>query len=233
MSLDTSHRIVDVSSRALIAGIACIACIACTAALGAAPATTTPLHTAVAAHLAATASPAQADDDEDAPTAAAPALWVPYDLMVGLHNLPKRYTCEQLTRKFRAVLASIGARPDARILAYQCDPGIGNRGRSPRLHLHFELPRIIGGGTSHDAGFGLSATSARMQTVRLEPGSPSALDDSDCQLLRQMKRTLFSALPLHVVSYHLACLAPGAAQPGFALSLQAPSAAAPALASTD
>ncbi len=72
-----------------------------------------------------------------------PAIWTSHDLIVSLDHLPKLYSCDDLWYKFRDVLRAIGARPDMRILAYQCGRGLGSLGYSPQVHLHFSIPQTL------------------------------------------------------------------------------------------
>jgi hypothetical protein len=150
-----------------------------------------------------------------------PAVWVPRELLVQLHDLPKLYSCDALERKFRSVVTNLGARPDVRVLAYRCGPGSGRAGYSPSIHLHFQTPQVVAGAQTQWSSFDANRTNVRSEIVRLRPGEPSALDDSDCALLRQMKSTLFPALSIHSINYRLACQAPPSAHPRFDLSVAA------------
>jgi hypothetical protein len=134
------------------------------------------------------------------------ATWRPYDLIVDLHNLPVRYSCDDLWYKFHDVLLALGARPDLQILAYRCEAGRdSNDARSPRVQLRFNLPEALDKSLAR-----MADVQATPQTVRLTPGHPVSLQTSDCELLRQMKNELLPALdkPTQVVSFDLACAAP-------------------------
>jgi hypothetical protein len=123
-----------------------------------------------------------------------PAQWTQQDLIVSLHDLPRRYSCDDLWYKFRDVLLAIGARADYKILPYDCN------GPAPRVQLKFLLPREIGAAQQQWAD--LSVT---RKTVRLQPGEPATLDASDCELVKQMKDLLLTALPVKVVGSELTC----------------------------
>jgi hypothetical protein len=49
-----------------------------------------------------------------------PAVWIAHNMMVDLHDMPKRYGCEDLRHKFRDMLLSIGARQDLKVVPYRC-----------------------------------------------------------------------------------------------------------------
>jgi hypothetical protein len=140
-----------------------------------------------------------------------PAIWTQYDMLVDLHQLPKRYSCDALWYRFHDVLWSIGAREIKEILPYQCGSAAGELALSPRVHLRFSLPSVV---RSDQAVLRVAST-----TIRLEPGEPRSLDASDCALLSQMKDTLFAALPVRVVSSSLECTATNHSQ--FSVSVQA------------
>jgi len=147
-----------------------------------------------------------------------PATWRPYDLIIDLHALPVRYSCDDLWYKFHDVLLALGARPDLEILAYRCEPGLDDRAaRSPHVQLRFNLPETVDPSQARWAD--IQATAA---TVRLAPGHPAALHDSDCELLRQMKDELFATLdqPTRVVGFALACAAPHTARWPFNVTVQ-------------
>ena len=76
-------------------------------------------------------------------SAPAPAVWSRHALIVDLHDLPRRYTCDELWYKFKDVLLAIGAAPQMRILPYRCERRVGAMAYSPKVELDFSLPRIL------------------------------------------------------------------------------------------
>jgi hypothetical protein len=154
---------------------------------------------------------------------AAAATWRPYDLIIDLHNLPIRYSCDDLWYKFHDVLLALGARPDLQVLAYRCERGLQTQAaRSPRVELRFNLAETVDKSQARWADIIATPT-----TVRLAPGHPASLHDTDCELLRQMKDELLAALTpsTRVVSFDLACAAPDTARWPFNVTVQALSAA--------
>ena len=145
-----------------------------------------------------------------------PAVWAPHDLIVDLRNLPKRYTCDDLWYKFRAVLLAIGARPDLKILPYRCEPRAGSAAFSPKVHLRFSTARTVSGTDTRWAD-----VRAGSRLVHLQPGTPDRIDDQDCELLSQMKATLLRYLDDHVVEFNLACQALRRANPPFGMTVSA------------
>lgn len=128
------------------------------------------------------------------------AVWSAHDLIVRLEHLPTVYSCDDLWYKFHDVLRAIGARPDLKILAYQCGPKLGSLAFSPKVHLYFFIPEASGHAHVHHADL-----RAAPHTVRLTPGHPPSITSSDCELLRQIKNGLLAALPDRVLSFNLAC----------------------------
>ncbi len=144
-----------------------------------------------------------------------PAQWRPNDLIVELHDLPKVYSCDELWYKFHGVLLQIGARPRMNILAYDCGSEAGAAAYSPRVHLQFQTLEAI---PANDARW--ADTQAAYRTVRLGPGSPTTLNDSDCELLSQIKDLLLPALSDdHTIAFHLACQSVSARHAAFALTV--------------
>jgi hypothetical protein len=146
-----------------------------------------------------------------APLTGLPASWVAHDLNIDLHNMPQRYSCDDLQRKFHDVLLLLGARPDLRVLATRCESG----SRSPSVRLQFAMPELA----QHTAkpGVGIEAAAA---VVRLEPGHPGSLYAADCELMRQIKDRLLTPLSQHVVNFNLACSAAASRGARFTLSVQ-------------
>jgi hypothetical protein len=149
-----------------------------------------------------------------APVIAQPAEWMPHDMVIDLQNLPKRYSCDDLWYRFRDLLLKLGARPQMRIFAYRCEAALGDRARSPQVHLQFQLPEALHGKEARWADMRATET-----TVRLGPGEPASFDASDCELLRQIKDTLLADLSTPVVSYQLPCEAAKASR-HFGLSVE-------------
>jgi len=150
--------------------------------------------------------------------AAQPAEWRSFDLLVRLQNLPRTYSCDDLWYKLHDLLLKLGARAYMTITPYHCGFAGGGPATSPSLELKFQLPRVLVGGATRYAQIPVIK-----ETVRLAPGSPASLADKDCELVRQLQSTLFAALPLRVSAADFHCTA---AQPAFALNVQAPIAAA-------
>jgi hypothetical protein len=145
-----------------------------------------------------------------------PATWRPYDLIVDLHDLPQRYSCDDLWYKFHDVLLAIGARADLKIVTYRCERSQSeSNARSPRAQLQFALPELLSPAQSRWAQ--LQATTT---TVRLAPGQPKSLQSTDCELLQQMKDGLLASLSQRIVSFDLACAAPHPARWPFHVTVQ-------------
>ncbi len=141
--------------------------------------------------------------------------WVAFDLVVNLRSLPRRYSCEDISQKMRDVLLAVGAHPE-NVFAYRCEQGLGTQSRSPEVHLRFSLPEALGESRGR-----ASDMSVVRKTVELQPGHPPSLGGSDCELLREIKGALLTVLPVQIVSYRLACEAPGRALPPFRISVSA------------
>ncbi len=144
---------------------------------------------------------------------AQPAVWVSHKIIIDLHNLPQRYSCDDLWYKFRAVLFAIGARP-TQVLPYRCQRAAAQDAYSPQVQLTFYTPEIARG-----ASVRTPDVQARAQSVRLAPGVQPHLDAGDCELLRQMKDTLFRYLGDPIPEFSLPCAAASANTPAFSLTV--------------
>lgn len=145
-----------------------------------------------------------------------PAVWTAHTLIVDLGNLPKRYSCDDLWYKFKAVLLTLGARSDLKIFPFRCERSVGSTAYSPKVQLEFSTPRAV---SAKDAQWAdLQAVS---KSIRLQPGSPDRLDAKDCELLDQIKSTLLPYLEDPVTGFNLACQAPQTAEPSFGLTVTA------------
>jgi hypothetical protein len=119
------------------------------------------------------------------------AEWMPHELIVGLTDLPRAYSCNDLWYRFHDVLSAIGAR-EMRILTYDCSDTATHAHGSPQVELKFQLPGAL---TSANARF--ADLAANNSAVRFLPGSPRSLSADDCELMRQITAGLFGALGLH------------------------------------
>ncbi len=159
-----------------------------------------------------------------------PAVWTAHTLIVDLRNLPQHYSCDELWYKFKAVLLTLGARSDMKILPYRCERSPGSTVYSPKVQLEFSSPRAV---SAKDAQW--ADMQALSKSIRLEPGSPDRIDAKDCDLLAQIKSTLLPYLGDAVTGFNLACQAPQSAEPLFGLTITAlipVSKSGPAVAST-
>ena len=152
----------------------------------------------------------------DAEEAAQPAVWSPHVLIIDLHDLPKRYTCDELWYKFRDVLTAIGARADMKILPYRCERALGAAAHSPKVQLEFSVPRRVQGQQAR-----VAQVQVQTKSVRLEPGAPGHLDNADCALLNQIRGTLLRSIGSQVTDFRLNCQAPSTGVPPFDLTVRA------------
>jgi hypothetical protein len=152
------------------------------------------------------------------------AMWERRDVLVDLRNLPKRYSCDDLRRKFRDVLLRLGAGPRMEIKPNRCTRSAGPAARSPSVRLEIYVPRALAHAKASAAAVNVVA-----RDVRIAPGEPSTIDASDCVLLRQMR----PALPGHVVAYRLPCRAPRTTKLAFSVTVRALVPQQPAAVPTD
>jgi hypothetical protein len=138
------------------------------------------------------------------PAVTVPAEWRSFDIIVTLQALPATYSCDDLWYKFRDVLLTLGARAYMTVTPYHCGASGGSQGRSPSVHVQFQLPQPLHGDATR-----YEQISAVTRTIRLKPGTPPTLKAGDCELVRQLKSALFDALPVRVTTTDFSCQADG------------------------
>lgn len=132
-----------------------------------------------------------------------PALWRTYDMIINFHNLSRTYTCNQLWSAFHGILLRLGAWPyGINILPYQCSPAPNGDMKSPNVEVRFQMPIFLQGVAVKSA-----PAQAIEGTIRLAPGEPKTLQDSDCQLLQQIDQTMLASMPVRIDAEHFDCAA--------------------------
>ncbi|MGH8201582.1 MAG: hypothetical protein ACREVO_14675 [Steroidobacteraceae bacterium] len=150
-------------------------------------------------------------------SAARPALWRNYDILVNLQKLPRTYTCNQLWYEFHGILLRLGAWPySINILPYHCSPTPSGYLRSPDVEVRFQLPIFLSSGVKS------APAEAIERTIRLAPGEPKTLQPSDCQLLQQTEQMLLGSIEAHVDADHFDCAAPPPRGANFNVTLSLP-----------
>jgi hypothetical protein len=144
------------------------------------------------------------------------ATWEQRDLIIKLDPLPKRYACNALWYKFRDVLQAVGAKPGMSILVYPCEGKADLAVLAPSVHLQFFMPVLLPKATAGWAQF-----KAAPRKIELAPGHPPSLDNSDCDLMRQIKSALLDSLVQHIDHAALTCQPSKASTQSFSLELDA------------
>lgn len=150
---------------------------------------------------------------EHASTVGQPAAWMPHDMIVGLSELPRRYSCDDLWYKFHDLLLTLGARPDMKILTYQCGPG--TEGHSPQVQLRFSLPELLP--PTQVRWMNLQAAP---RDLRLTSGHPRSWKAGDCELMRQVKDALLIPITEQVLDFQLACGKPSASKQNYSITVR-------------
>ena len=141
-----------------------------------------------------------------------PALWRTYDMIVDLDNLPRTYTCDELWYVFYDLLARLGTPYGSlNVLPYHCSRTPSGDLRSPRVQVHFQMPRVL-----HGKAVKWATLRAVRRRIFIGPGKPKRLTAADCQLLSQIRATLLESMPVKIVRSNLNCASGG----HFGLTLQ-------------
>jgi hypothetical protein len=165
----------------------------------------------------AAAAPA-ADAARGGATAAQPALWRTYDMIVNLQKLPRTYTCDELWYEFHGILLQLGAWSySINILPYHCSPTPSGDMKSPDVQVHFQLPFFLQGPAAKYA-----TAKAVERTIRLSPGEPKTLHPADCELMQQISQTLLASLPVRLDQQRFDCSAAPRRAAGFKVAVTLP-----------
>jgi hypothetical protein len=168
--------------------------------------------------FAATAAAPAGDASHGSTTAAQPALWRTYDMIVNLQKLPRTYTCDELWYEFHGILLQLGAWSySINILPYHCSPTPSGDMKSPDVQVHFQLPFFLQGAAAKYA-----SAKAVERTIRLLPGEPQTLHPGDCELMQQISQTLLASLPVRLDQQRFDCSAAARRAAAFKVTVTLP-----------
>ena len=160
----------------------------------------------------------------DAPPAVN-AVWIERDLTFTYMGHTSYYSCDGLRDKVRLVLRQLGARPDLKVTARNCMRQSGPEWTpavrivaafpaeaTPELMAELaasaperELAARVGGKPVTEA---TAQFPARWKRVEFQSG-PSGLrdiDDGDCDLMEQLRRSVFDKIGVRVLEYDVNCV---------------------------
>jgi len=144
------------------------------------------------------------------------AVWARQTFFFEYHASSVRYTCDALGQKLRSVLVALGAHQDLEIRARPCDPAAEVSRfeitmRSPKaaslkeLEAYFrddpkaELIARLHGQTIDANTLHQHRFDATWRTVSLGKLRSVALQQSDCELIRQMRDGVFGRFSLKII----------------------------------
>jgi hypothetical protein len=142
-----------------------------------------------------TTGPAAAD--VPAAPAEQTAVWQTKDLVFSYQGFTTRYTCDGLRDKLRQVLLLLGARDDLTVFPSGC-LGEGRVNPYPAVQIHLTVLQPVSGAAP--AG----AMPAQWLPVNLI--AFDALEDSDCELVQQIKDNLLPLFAVRAVDSQTNCV---------------------------
>ncbi len=129
-----------------------------------------------------------------------PAVWKEMEFKFSYHGFTTNYSCDGLKYKVRMILAALGARPDPQIRATGCEIG-GGVAFAPRLHVVTAFPEALPEG-DEDA----NAFAAQFDVVTLSSRRPADLEMGDCELVEQLRHSVFPEIGSRVLTDKTACV---------------------------
>jgi hypothetical protein len=176
---------------------------------------------ALAAALAAAPAAMQSAGAVDAlPAAAAPAVteathWQKVPLDFSYSGFTTMYSCGGIEDKVKTLLAALGARGDARVMATGCEAG-PDRYVSRFAFLRGEFHVLVpGAGATAD-----ETVQAQWQPVEIRANRPFSVGEGDCELIEQMKPVIEKAFALRESTYSTRCVPNSVSSNSFALKAQ-------------
>lgn len=126
-----------------------------------------------------------------------PAVWQSRDVVFSYQGFTTRYTCDGLRDKIRQVLLRLGAREDLTVFPSGC-LGIGQVSPYPAVQIHLSVLQPVHGTAAADA--------VPVQWTPVTLTGFDALEDSDCELVQQVKDKLLPLFPVRAVDSSTDCV---------------------------
>jgi hypothetical protein len=160
----------------------------------------------------------------DAPPAVS-AVWVERDLMFTYMGFTSYYSCDGLRDKVRVVLERLGARPGFKVTTRSCMNATGPEW-SPTLRIVAEFPaeatpelmaelaasaperELAARAGGRPATEATAQFPARWKRVEFQSGPHGLRDieDGDCELMEQLRRSVFDQLGVRVLESSVNCV---------------------------
>jgi hypothetical protein len=129
-----------------------------------------------------------------------PAVWKETEFKFSYHGFTTSYSCAGLKYKVRLILAELGARANPRISTTGCEIG-GGVAIAPSVHVLAAFPEALPAGGADAQSF-----AAQTDVVTLSPRQPRGLEMGDCELVEQLRDSVFAQIGSRVLAENTACV---------------------------
>jgi hypothetical protein len=129
-----------------------------------------------------------------------PAVWKEMEFRFNYHGFTTSYSCEGLKHKVSLILAALGARPNPQIRTTGCEIG-GGVAIAPGVHVLAAFPEALLAGGEDAQSF-----AAQTEVVTLSPRRPQGLEMGDCELVEQLRDSVFAEISTRVLTDNTACV---------------------------
>ena len=160
------------------------------------------------------AGAALAEPEAAGSASAEPGVWQEHQIELAYMGFTSHYSCEGLESKLELLLRQLGARADAKVNAFGCDPGFGTPSRFPRATLKFATLQPADGGSGRGAAAAANAQASAppapvagvWRAVQLAPHRPYDLEDGDCELMEQFRDKVLPLFTTRDQQFRLTCV---------------------------
>lgn len=129
-----------------------------------------------------------------------PAVWKEKEFRFHYHGFTTSYSCDGLKYKVGLILTAMGARPKPQIRATGCEIG-GGVAFAPGVHVLAAFPEALPAGSEAAQSF-----TAQTEVVTLSPRRPRGLESGDCELVEQLRDSVFAEVGSRVVADNTGCV---------------------------
>lgn len=158
----------------------------------------------------------------DAPPAVG-AVWIERDVTFAYMGFTSHYSCDGLRDKVRLVLRQLGASPDLKVTPRNCTKAYGPEWTpavrivasfpaeaTPELMAELaasaperELAARVSGKSATEA---TARFPARWKRVEFESSRIDDIQDGDCELMEQLRKSVFDEIGVRVLEYDVNCV---------------------------
>jgi hypothetical protein len=150
-----------------------------------------------------------------------PGTWQSHETELVYMGFTTTYSCDGLQSKLELLLRQLGARSDAKVIAFGCDRGYGTPSRFARATLKFATLQPAAASARATSSDSASApVDGSWRQVELAPHRPFGLQDGDCELMEQFRDKVLPLFATRALQTRTQCVPHQDTGGPFSLQLQ-------------